>query len=377
MRVPTSSLRAELFAAREQTDLLFRMIAPAALYGRPVAERHRIVFYLGHLEAFDWNLLARRSLGESSFHETFDRLFERGIDPPPGEEPVDAASDWPTREEIADYNLRTRHWIDKHLEECDPWVLRMAIEHRLMHAETLAYVLHHLPYAEKSGPAPFFAPSEAPANPLEPVSAGSARLGQTSGEFGWDNEFAAHSKAVPEFAITRYKITNAEYLEFVKEGGEAPLFWRREGEQWFWNGMFGSVPLPLDWPVWTTWNQASAFARWRGLRLPSEAQWHRAAEARGPGNYGFRHWDPVRVQAFEFTGNGWEWTRDVFAPFEGFAAHGSYPGYSADFFDGSHYVMKGASPRTAPLLARTSFRNWFRPEYPYMYAGFHLVEERA
>jgi formylglycine-generating enzyme required for sulfatase activity len=74
------------------------------------------------------------------------------------------------------------------------------------------------------------------------------------------------------------------------------------------------------------------------------------------------------------TGNGWEWTSDIFAPFEGFEPHPHYPGYSADFFDGGHYVLKGASPRTADLLTRPSFRNWFRPEYPHMYAGFRLVD---
>jgi formylglycine-generating enzyme required for sulfatase activity len=73
-------------------------------------------------------------------------------------------------------------------------------------------------------------------------------------------------------------------------------------------------------------------------------------------------------------GNGWEWTRDPFAPFEGFAPHPLYPGYSADFFDGQHYVLKGASPRTARIFTRPSFPNWFRSDYPYMYAGFRLLE---
>ena len=99
-------------------------------------------------------------------------------------------------------------------------------------------------------------------------------------------------------------------------------------------------------------------------------------------NFNFAQWDPIAVDAhdgsstipWQMVGNGWEWTRDVFAPFEGFAPHAFYPGYSADFFDGAHYVMKGASPRTAGLLTRRSFRNWFRPEYPHMYAGFRLVE---
>jgi formylglycine-generating enzyme required for sulfatase activity len=73
-------------------------------------------------------------------------------------------------------------------------------------------------------------------------------------------------------------------------------------------------------------------------------------------------------------GNGWEWTSSVFAPFEGFQSTSYYPGYSADFFDGHHYVVKGASARTAAQLTRRSFRNWYRSEYPYTYTGFRLVE---
>jgi formylglycine-generating enzyme required for sulfatase activity len=73
-------------------------------------------------------------------------------------------------------------------------------------------------------------------------------------------------------------------------------------------------------------------------------------------------------------GNGWEWTSTKFGPFPGFEAFPFYPGYSANFFDGEHYVMKGASSRTASLLLRRSFRNWFQPFYPNIYAGFRCVE---
>jgi formylglycine-generating enzyme required for sulfatase activity len=72
-------------------------------------------------------------------------------------------------------------------------------------------------------------------------------------------------------------------------------------------------------------------------------------------------------------GNGWEWTSSVFEPLQGFRASPYYPGYSADFFDGRHYVLKGASARTAACIARLSFRNWFQPHYPYAYAGFRCV----
>ena len=115
----------------------------------------------------------------------------------------------------------------------------------------------------------------------------------------------------------------------------------------------------------------------------TEAEWHRAAEGATPGHADFTGFDPVPVGSHPVTasvhgvhdliGNGWEWTSTVFAPFDGFQAMASYPEYSADFFDGRHYVMKGASSATAAELTRPSFRNWFRGNYPYVYAKFRTV----
>jgi gamma-glutamyl hercynylcysteine S-oxide synthase len=257
-----------------------------------------------------------------------------------------------------------------------------------MHAETFAYLMHGLPYEKKvAAPAAAVTNRPAPVNPMIPVSGGSVTLGQAEDRFGWDNEHAAHQVNVSPFTISKFKVSNGEYLDFVRDGGPAPHFWFSENNQWFYRGMFARMPLPHDQPAWVTLNQAAAFAAWRGLTLPSEAQYHRAACLTLPDpardNFGFYRWDPVAVDAgyentnghapVQMTGNGWEWTRDVFAPFDGFEIHPYYPGYSADFFDGRHYVLKGASPRTATMLTRPSFRNWFRPDYPYMYAGFRVA----
>ncbi|HWF47425.1 MAG TPA: SUMF1/EgtB/PvdO family nonheme iron enzyme, partial [Bryobacteraceae bacterium] len=76
----------------------------------------------------------------------------------------------------------------------------------------------------------------------------------------------------------------------------------------------------------------------------------------------------------QLIGNGWEWTGTPFRPFPGFQPRPSYPGYSANFFDDDHFVIKGGSPRTSALLLRQSFRNWFRRDYPYLYATFRCVE---
>ncbi|HLK68167.1 MAG TPA: SUMF1/EgtB/PvdO family nonheme iron enzyme [Bryobacteraceae bacterium] len=386
MRTQTE-LASALSAAREQTDELFRLIRPNSLYERPIPERHRIVFYLGHLEAFDWNLIGRYALDIRSFQPEFDRLFAFGIDPPPGQLPCDQPSDWPSLAEVERYNLRTRDEIDDLISEVPEQLCHVAIEHRLMHAETFAYIMHNLSYAQKFGQPS--AHAEAAGRPLSrwiDVPGGSAKLGREANDgFGWDNEFYAHTVDVPPFSIAKYKVTNGDYLEFVKSGAEPPFFWVERDGRWFYRGMFAETPLPLDCPVYVTWQQADGYAKWRGAKLPTEAQFHRAAgDPPASGNFGFRHWDPIPVTAQEnpanadcpqqMYGNGWEWTSTVFAPFPGFEPFPFYTNYSAPFFDGDHYVLKGASPQTASCFLRPSFRNWFRPEYPYLYSTFRLVE---
>src|SRR5258706_1344315 len=105
-------LTARLADARSRTDELFSILTPEGLYERPIPERHRLVFYLGHLEAFDWNLVARQACGLPSFNETYDQLFAFGIDPVDGGLPNEPPDAWPAREAIADYNRRVREIVD-------------------------------------------------------------------------------------------------------------------------------------------------------------------------------------------------------------------------------------------------------------------------
>ena len=217
------------------------------------------------------------------------------------------------------------------------------------------------------------------------IPAGAVQLGQPdAAAFGWDNEFQTTRIDVPAFRISQFKVTNGEYLDYMRAtGAPAPFFWNEHNGRYYYRGMFAEIPLPLDWPVYVTYDEAAAYAKSEGLRLPTEPEFQRALEVCGPqraGNYDFRRWDPEPVTADEcegpaqLTGNGWEWTSTAFAPFPGFQAFPFYQNYSEPFFDGAHYVLKGASPRTAARLARPSFRNWFRPSYPYIYATFRTVE---
>ncbi|WP_233804909.1 SUMF1/EgtB/PvdO family nonheme iron enzyme [Paraburkholderia sp. HP33-1] len=422
---PHHPLVQRLIDARQVTDALFAIVKPDYLYERPIRERHRVVFYIGHLEAFDRNLLDQRLFDLPAFAPELDQLFAFGIDPVGGGFPTDQPGDWPPLDTVREYVTRARRQIDAALDEpgnpaheqAATQLLNVAIEHRLMHAETLAYMLHQLPLAQKNTALrePVVTRTERRDALVSMVSvpAGTAVLGMSrdAGRFGWDNEFGELDVEVPAFEIDRYMVTNGAFLEFLEDGGylepkwwspkdwtwkqaehiEHPAGWSQRAAQdgraaWTLRTMFDDLPLPLDWPVYVSHAEASAYARWAGKALPTEAQWQRAAHGvpqAASGNFDFRNWDPRpvdehldNVSTFGVQGqfgNGWEWTSTLFEALPGFEAFPFYPGYSANFFDGQHYVLKGGSARTALCMLRPEFRNWFQPHYQYVYAGFRCV----
>jgi len=241
--------------------------------------------------------------------------------------------------------------------------------------------------------------------------------------WGWDNEFPRHKVVVPAFNVENLPTTVGEFLEFIqsgnydnpkhwrkedfewktKEGWKYPKTWSKKGKDYFVVTVFGEeVPTTAcnNWPVFVSLAEALAFTKWRGARLLTEPEYHRAAygtpegevryypwgydpPASCNGNFGLKHWAPTPVGTHpkgqsawgiqDLIGDGWEWTSTVFGPFEGFKPHDTYPGYSADFFEGKHYVMKGASFATDILQIRPTIRNWYQDKYPYVFAKFRLA----
>jgi ergothioneine biosynthesis protein EgtB len=439
---PTVVAAEERFAALwARTDRLFAIIASDAMLARPILLRNPLIFYLGHLPAFAWNHICRGVLGRPPFNPRFDAMFDRGIDPDVDDpsqchDHPPAPAQWPDPGDVLEYRDRVREVISTALADIDPAsrdvmahkgrVVSMVIEHELMHQETLLYMLQQLPPEQKIRPLEISYPSGDGIRPASvAIAEGHATLGTSfeSADFGWDNEFPGTTSLVPAFVIDSTPVTNAQFRYFVESGGyewsefwsEAdwawkrrsglshPLVWTREIDGWLYRTLFDVVPLDLvdDWPVYVSLAEACAYARWTGGRLPTEAEFHRAAYgdpagpersfpwgegAPGPqhGNFGFANWSPGPVGSHpqgasawgvhELVGNGWEWTETVFAPFPGFRAYiPGYPGYSADFFDGKHYVLKGASWATDSRLLRRSFRNWYQARYPYVFAKFRCV----
>src|SRR5712664_2022954 len=176
---PIDQLRNAVMEARAYSDRLFQIVREDSLYERPIPERHRIIFYIGHLEAFDWNLFRTHLFSLESRTHALDGGFFPLASKPDGFSPET--------------------------------LLRAVYEHRLMHAETLAYMFHRLPYSHKH-PQSQDSYSSAPVeNEMVDVHAGKATLGLSRGPsapFGWDNEFGSFTSIVPDFRIDKYMVTN-------------------------------------------------------------------------------------------------------------------------------------------------------------------------
>lgn len=411
-----AAIRARYLRNRRRSADIFGLVNANAYYTRPIPLRHPFAFYEGHLPAFSFFTLNERSLNEAPVDKDLERLFERGIDP--ASETAAAAharNQWPQRAEIQAFGSACdarvlNAFANAVLEDASNLRLRQAqavfniLEHEEMHHETLLYIVHQLPYELKAVRPQAHNDVVPPPYATRVIGAGTATLGaeREGQQFGWDNEFGSAQVHVPGFAIDTFPVTNAAYLKFVNAGGAPPPFWIKRDGEWKLRAMFEELPLPASWPVYVTHVQAEEYARWKGMRLPTEAEYHRAAfstpegtERAFPwgdeapqhkhGNFDFQRYDPEPVNAHpagvsawgvhDLVGNGWEWTATPFGPLPGFEPMASYPQYSADFFDNLHYVMKGASPVTAREHVRRSFRNWYRAEYPFMYAKFRCVTD--
>ena len=227
---------------RARSNTLFDLVNDKSYYSRPIALRHPIVFYEGHLPAFSFNTLVKRGLGRPSIDPALEALFARGIDPHESSGHVgnDAThargprAGWPTRDAVRRFAEEADRQVLDALRHADldqpghPLLDRAEaafamLEHEAMHQETLLYMWHRLPLNHKQRPAGYIVPdgSAVPRQEWIRVPAGRATLGLDRGAlvFGWDNEQPAASAWVDGFDIDRHNVTNAAFLEFVDAGG--------------------------------------------------------------------------------------------------------------------------------------------------------------
>ena len=255
------------------------------------------------------------------------------------------------------------------------FVYEMLLAHELQHNETMLQLLQlidgyeaprsvgHLSPEQASGQLarrfeypPVREMPHAPGSVL--ISGGTYEIGAITSGFAYDNERPRHAVELDAFEIDRTPITNGAYTGFMEEtGGPPPLYWERDGDGWVDTARGRRQPIEPSHPViHVSWEQADAFARWAGKRLPSEFEW----EAAQP--------------QLDGVGHGWEWTRSDFLAYPGFKAF-PYREYSEVFFGEEHKVLRGSSWATHPRVARPSFRNWDLPQRSQIFSGFRCARD--
>jgi len=419
---------------RAGTLALFDLAREEDLHESPGFGFRPIIWHLAHIGVFEAYWLLQKLKNEPAPDERYERIFD------PINTPREESRDLPTRREMESYLARVRERALEHLGGAefgegdarllrDGYVFRLVLEHEQQHQETLAYLFQLLGPAKKTRPAaegagPGVAPrTEAPTPGMVEIPAGEFVLGASGEGFVYDNEGPAHAVHVPAFRLDRLLVTNEEYAQFVAEGGygrrefwsdegwqwreredwQAPLYWTKQNGGWRVRTMFGEEGLGNRHPVTgVSWYEAEAYARFTGKRLPTEAEWEKAAGWDDAGqkmrryswgdeepsgslcNYNFSYWGTTPVGSFpggasasgcfDMTGNVWEWTSSPFAGYPGFKAF-PYPEYSEVWFDEDHRVLKGGSWATRRSVLRISFRNFFRRHFRIAFAGIRCAAD--
>jgi iron(II)-dependent oxidoreductase len=338
-------LREELLSAREH----LRRVADDLSGERELGPKLAIVnpprWELGHVGWFqEWWCLRGASENRASILPNADRLYNSAT--------VAHATRWnlplPSFSETLAYRDGVTERVIERLRkgEGEAYFVRLAVRHEDMHAEAFHYTRQTLGY-----PAPDVetrAVAKPKAGDVE-FAGGVFRLGSSPEEgFVFDNEKWSHPVVLQRFRMARGCVTNAEYQEFVRAGGNPPRYWRdgerRRFERW--------IPRLPDEPVMhVSWHDAQAYCRFAGRRLPTEAEWEYAA-----------------LNGLEGTRNVWEWTSSPFLPYPGFVRD-PYAEYSEPWF-GTHKVLRGGSFATPARIARPRFRNFYMPERADIFAGF-------
>lgn len=349
-----SALSADLAASRENTLRVTAHFEGARLLGPQLAIVNPPLWEIGHVGWFQerWCLRARDdgSLGESLLPGA-DRLYDSSSVAHDTRWDLPLPSLAATKSYLGAVLERVMERAEKQPEnEKLAYFLRLATLHEDMHAEAFCYTHQTLAYPE-----PEFGvrvKTNCYSDPELSFPGGVLRMGAERGtsEFVFDNEKWAHDVEVAPFSIDACPVSNREYREYVAQGGAMPRYWRRVDGEWQERRFDRWQPLDLEEPArHVDWNEAQAYCRWKGRRLPSEVEWQMAAAK--------MHWGDV-----------WEWTGSAFMPFPGFSPD-PYTDYSQPWFH-THKALRGASFATPRRLVRPAFRNFYMAERGDVFAGF-------
>jgi 5-histidylcysteine sulfoxide synthase/putative 4-mercaptohistidine N1-methyltranferase len=405
-----------------------------AYFVKPISLRHPLIFYLGHTATFFINKLILAGLLQERINAPFESVFAVGVDEMSWDDLDETHYAWPAVAEVMAYRTQVREVVLQLIQSAPLalpidwnhpwWAIVMCIEHERIHLETSSVLIrqHALEYVKPHPAWPACQTSgEAPKNQLVNIPDGVVRLGKQkpAPTYGWDNEYGRHEAGIAAFQVSRYLVSNREYLDFVEDGGYAteayweaeglawktyskafhPTFWVRQTDVWHLRLMTEIVAMPWDWPVEINFHEASAFCNWKkavtgqSVRLPTEDEWYRLYDfcnlteiesgQSAKANIHLDHYAsscPVTEfchgELFDVVGNVWQWTQTPIYPYAGFEVHPLYDDFTTPTFDGRHNLLKGGSWISCGNEAQHSARYAFRRHF-FQHAGFRYVVAEA
>ncbi|MFB7557668.1 ergothioneine biosynthesis protein EgtB [Streptomyces brevispora] len=420
---------AALLTARERTTLLTDSVDDHELTAQHSPLMSPLVWDLAHIGNQEELWLLRGVAGREAMRPDIDGLYDAFEHPRATRPSLPLLAPAEARSYAAEVRGRALDVLGSTPLGGRPLVQEgfafgMIAQHEQQHDETML-ITHQL----RSGPAALSAPEPPLATDAASLAAevlvpgGPFTMGTSTEPWALDNERPAHRRELPGFHIDTAPVTCGEYRAFIEDGGyteqrwwapggwamvrehelTAPLFWRRDTGQWLRRRFGVTEPVPADEPVLhVSWYEADAYARWAGRRLPTEAEWEKAARhdpasgrsLRYPwgdedptperANLGQRHLRPAPAGAYaagrspcgagQLIGDVWEWTSSDFQPYPRFAPF-PYREYSEVFFGPGHKVLRGGSFAVDAVACRGTFRNWDLPVRRQIFSGFRTARD--
>lgn len=409
-----ASLPELLISTRQRTLELAGAVSDQELERQINPIMSPLVWDIAHIAAYEDLWLVHRGGGQPLLRPELAALYDAFETPRAVRGEIEQLNAVQAREYLADVRARALELAAQ--QAVDAEIGEMVLRHELQHRETICQTLA---LAQLAGFEPDFRELAPPApgghSGLEfvAVEGGEFVIGAGGEDFAYDNELPCRELPVERFEIARTPVTNASWLEFLREGGyRERQWWSDEGWAWvtaeaitaplYWELDGDGPPLELtscgprafdpDRPVaHISFFEAEAFARARGARLPTEVEWEAAAQwqrgaptDRGAANVGQVSFDTAPVGAYpagacdcgalDMIGNLWEWTASEFDGYPGFTAH-PYPEYSEVFFRKGYRVLRGGSWATDGRVATASFRNWDLPQRRQIFSGLRLARD--
>jgi gamma-glutamyl hercynylcysteine S-oxide synthase len=381
--VSPSELAVALGHARDRTQTLLEPLTDDQLAAQVSPLQSPLVWDLAHVGHFEELWLLRRAGGQNGGSSRGDRLYDAFAHARAERGSLPILSPTAARVYVAEVREGVLRLLPElALDDEDPllrdgFVVGMVAQHELQHVETMTQTLE---LGSLLGPAPH-GPPEVEASGDVLVAEGPLTLGSDD-PWAYDNERPAHAVDLAAFRIDRALVTNAEYAAFVDDGGYrdraawtaegwrwrevadavAPSNWELDGGGYLLRRFDGVGPLPPREPVQhVSFHEAEAYARWAGKRLPTEAEWEKAARTMGS-------------KLEHLRGAVWQWTASAFDAYPGFRAF-PYAEYSEPFFDDGNRVLRGGSWVTDPLVSRPTFRNWDLPQRRQIFSGLRCASD--